>query len=223
MREAFTLLISGDAETWGIVARSVRFSFLSTIFSLLPGVPLGVALAVGKFPGKRIAVSVVNAMTAVPTVVIGLAAYSLISRSGPMGKFGWLFAQAGVVMGQTLLALPVVVSLSYTGLAKLDPRFHETLTTLGTKPLLRLLITLREARSVLIAAAVAAFGRVTGEVGVSMMLGGNIRHLTRTMTTAIALDAAKGDFERAISLGLVLLVIALGVNLALHFLTASGA
>lgn len=223
MREAFDLILSGDAETWGIVGRSVHFSLLSTLFSLVPGLPLGVALAIASFPGKRAVVSVVNALTAVPTVVIGLAAYSLISRSGPLGSLGWLFAPAGVVLGQTLLALPVVTALSYAGLTKLDPRFHETLTTLGAGPLLRLLVTLNEARSVLIAAAVAAFGRVTGEVGVSMMLGGNIRHLTRTMTTAIALDAAKGDFDRAISLGLVLLLIALAVNLSLHLLTPPGA
>ncbi|MFA6505813.1 MAG: ABC transporter permease [Treponemataceae bacterium] len=222
MREAFRLLLSGDGETWGIVARSVRFSFLSTVFALLPGVPLGIALALGRFPGKRIIVSVVNAMTAVPTVVIGLVVYTAISRSGPMGNLGWLFAPTGVVLGQTCLALPVVTALSYTGLAKLDPRFHETLTTLGAKGPLRLLATIREARPVLIAAAVTAFGRVTGEVGVSMMLGGNIRHLTRTMTTAIALDAAKGDFERALSLGVVLLLIALAVNLILHLLTDPG-
>jgi tungstate transport system permease protein len=223
MREAFHLLFSGDGETWGIVERSLRFSFCSTILSLLPGLPLGFALAIGRFRGRRMAVSLVNALTAVPTVVIGLAVYSLISRSGPMGSLGWLFAPPGVVMGQSFLALPVVASLSYAGLSKLDPRFHETLATLGTRPLLRLLVTIREARTVLIAAAVAAFGRVTGEVGVSMMLGGNIRNLTRTMTTAIALDAAKGDFEIAISLGLVLLAIALAVNVSIHLLSPPGA
>lgn len=223
MREAFGLLLSGDAETWGIVSRSLRFSALSTLFALVAGLPLGIVLATGSFPLKRLAVSAANALTAVPTVVIGLAAYSLISRSGPLGDTGWLFAPAGVVLGQSLLAFPVVATLVYAGLAKLDPRFGETLATLGAGPLLRLLATLREARTVLIAAAVAAFGRVTGEVGVSMMLGGNIRNLTRTMTTAIALDAAKGDFERAVSLGLVLLAIALLVNVALHFLTAPGA
>ena len=221
MQKAFELLLSGDVETWSIVGRSITFSLLSTLFSLAPGLPLGVALAIASFPGKRAAISVVNALTAVPTVVIGLAAYSLISRSGPLGGLGWLFAPAGEVL--PLLALPVVAALSYAGLAKLDPRFHETLTTLGSGPLLRLFVTLREARAVLIAAAVAAFGRVTGEVGVSMMLGGNIRHLTRTMTTAIALDAAKGDFDRALSLGLVLLIIALAVNLSLHLLIAPGA
>lgn len=222
MNEAFRLLFSGDSETWGMVARSIRFSMLSTFFSLLPGVPLGIALALGKFPGKRIVVSIVNAMMAIPTVVIGLAVYSLISRSGPLGSHGWLFAPAGVVLGQTFLAFPVVASLTYTGLSKLDVRFHETLITLGVKPFLRLVLTLREAQSVLIASVVAAFGRVTGEVGVSMMLGGNIRNLTRTMTTAIALDAAKGEFEQALSLGIVLLVIALAVNITLHLLHNSG-
>jgi len=223
MREAFLLLLSGDAETWGVVERSVRFSLMSTFFALLSGLPVGILLSIGKLPGKRFAVSAINALTAVPTVVIGLSAYSLISRSGPLGGSGWLFAPPGVVLGQSFLAFPVVASLTYAGLAKLDPRFRETIVTLGAGPFLRFLATMREARTVLIAAAVAAFGRVTGEVGVSMMLGGNIRNLTRTMTTAIALDAAKGDFERALSLGFVLLLIALAVNIAIHFLNTSGA
>jgi tungstate transport system permease protein len=121
-------------------------------------------------------------------------------------------------MGQAFLATPVVASLTYAGLAKLDPRFHETLETFGATGWARVGATLREARAVLVAALVVAFGRVTGEVGVSMMLGGNIRFSTRTMTTAIALDAAKGEFERAVSLGLVLLVLALAINLAVHTL-----
>lgn len=218
MKEAFALLFGGDAETWLVVGRSLRFSFFSTLFALLPGVPLGVALAVSDFPGRRLAVSAVHAVMALPTVVVGLAAYSLISRSGPLGGLGWLFAPQGVVLGQALLALPVVASLCYAGLSKLDPRFGETLATLGATPGRRLLLTLREGRAALAAAAVAAFARVTGEVGVSMMLGGNIRNYTRTMTTSIALDAAKGDFERALALGLVLLAIALVVNAGLHAL-----
>ena len=223
MREAFGLLVSGDAETWGIVARSLRFALLSTLFSVVPGLPLGAALAsMPDTRARRVLASLVHALTAVPTVVIGLAVYSLISRSGPLGALGFLFAPPGVVMGQAFLATPVVASLTYAGLAKLDRRFHETLATFGAPPWLRLAATLREARPVLTAALVVAFGRVTGEVGVSMMLGGNIRFSTRTMTTAIALDAAKGDFERAVSLGLVLLAIALGVNLALHALEPHG-
>ena len=216
---AFRLLASGDLETWGIVWRSLCFALLSTLFSVLPGLPIGAALA--SLPDSRVRrmlAAVVHTLTAVPTVVIGLVVYSLISRSGPLGTLGFLFAPPGVVMGQVFLATPVVASLTFAGLAKLDPRFHETLETFGAGPWTRLAATLREARAVLVAALVVAFGRVTGEVGVSMMLGGNIRFSTRTMTTAIALDAAKGEFERAVSLGLVLLVIALAVNLALHAL-----
>jgi tungstate transport system permease protein len=218
MREALALLLAGDPETWGIVWRSVRFSLSSTLLSVIHGFPVGMALATGRFRGRRALVSLVNALMALPTVVIGLFAYSLISRSGPLGALGFLFAPAGVVMGQAFLAFPVVASLTHAGLSKLDPRFGETLVTLGARPAARFAATLREARAVLVAAVVTSFGRVTGEVGVSMMLGGNIRFSTRTMTTAIALDASKGEFERAISLGLVLLAIAIAVNLALHAL-----
>jgi tungstate transport system permease protein len=218
MREALALLFSGDPETWGIVWRSLGFSFFSTVFSVVPGFPLGIALATREFRGRRFFVSLVNALTALPTVVVGLAVYSLISRSGPLGALGFLFAPAGVIMGQALLAFPIVASLTCTGLSKLDTRFGETLVTLGARGRVRFGATLREARAVLVAALVTAFGRVTGEVGVSMMLGGNIRFSTRTMTTAIALDASKGEFGRAVSLGLVLLAIAIAVNVSLHAL-----
>lgn len=219
MQEAFRLLVSGDPETWGIVWRSLGFSFFSTVFSLLPGVPLGIFLSLKFTRGRRLAAAVINALTAVPTVVIGLVVYSLISNSGPLGFLRLLYAPGGVVLGQACLALPIVASLTYTGLLKLDPRFRETLLTLGASPWMRFTSTLRESESVLVAAVVTAFGRVTGEVGVSMMLGGNIRYMTRTMTTAIALDSSKGEFERAISLGLVLLAIALAINVALHALS----
>jgi len=218
MREALALLVSGDPETWGIVLRSLRFSLFSTIFSVVPAFPLGIALATADFRGRRALVSFINALMALPTVVVGLLVYSLISRSGPLGAFGFLFAPAGVVMGQAFLAFPVVVSLTHAGLSKLDPRFKETLVTLGARPAARFAATLREAKAVLVAAVVTSFGRVTGEVGVSMMLGGNIRNTTRTMTTAIALDASKGEFERAVSLGMMLLLIALAINFALHAL-----
>ncbi len=157
-----------------------------------------------------------NALTALPTVVVGLFVYSLVSRSGPLGFLSFLYAPAGVVAGQTLLAMPIVATLVYAGLAKLDPRFRETLATLGAGRTRRLLATAREARALLVAAVVAAFGRVVGEVGICMMLGGNIRGVTRTMTTAIALDASKGEFERAIALGIVLFAVAVLVNLAMH-------
>jgi tungstate transport system permease protein len=218
MREAFRLLLAGESETWGIVGRSIGFAFFSTIFSFVPGVLAGFAAAGSRPSWRRPAAAFLNALTALPTVVVGLFVYSLISRSGPLGFLSFMYAPPGVVMGQTFLAMPIVASLVYVGLAKLDPRFRETLLTLGAGRWRRLLATAREARSVLVAALVAAFGRVSGEVGVCMMLGGNIRGLTRTMTTAIALDASKGDFERATALGLVLLVLAVLVNLAVHAL-----
>lgn len=127
-----------------------------------------------------------------------------------------MFAPGGVILGQTVLALPLVMAMSYTGLQKLDPRYAETLLTLGAGPWHRIMAIIREGRYVVVQAVLAAFGRVTGEVGVSMMLGGNIRWYTRTMTTTIALDASKGEFERAVSLGIVLLATALAINFMSH-------
>lgn len=214
--EAVSLLAGGDRETWWTVATSLRFSLWSTLFAVIPGVPLGAALFLGRFRGKRAAVALVNAVMAVPTVVVGLFVYSFISRSGPLGSLGLLYAPGGVVMGQAVLAFPLVAAMSYTGLQKLDPRYNETLLTLGAGPWRRMVAIVREGRYVITQAVLAAFGRVTGEVGVSMMLGGNIRWYTRTMTTTIALDASKGEFERALSLGFMLLAIALIVNFLSH-------
>jgi len=214
--EAVSLLAGGDRETWWTVATSLRFSLWSTLFAVIPGVPLGAALFLGRFRGKRAAVALVNAVMAVPTVVVGLFVYSFISRSGPLGSLGLLYAPGGVVMGQAVLAFPLVAAMSYTGLQKLDPRYNETLLTLGAGPWRRMVAIVREGRYVITQAVLAAFGRVTGEVGVSMMLGGNIRWYTRTMTTTIALDASKGEFERALSLGFMLLAIALIVNFLYH-------
>ncbi len=216
MKDAVAFLLSGDPETWGIVGRSLRFSFFSTLFSLLPGLALGLWMARRDDGFHRFVAAVVGALTALPTVVVGLLVYSLITRAGPLGPLGFLFAPMGIIIGQSLLAFPIVASLAWSGLSRLDPRFHETVTTLGATSLARLGATLREGAPVLAGAVVAAFGRVTGEVGVAMMLGGNIRFSTRTMTTAIALDASKGEFERAIALGIVLLAVALIVNFVVH-------
>jgi tungstate transport system permease protein len=218
LREAFALLVSGDAETWGIVGRSLDFAIFSTFFALFPGLSLGMWMARRETRPRRIAASIVGALMALPTVVIGLFVYTFISRSGPLGFLGFLYSPPGVILGQAILAFPVVASLTWVGMCRIDPRFHETIATLGAPPLVSLGATLREGAPVLAGALVSAFGRVTGEVGVAMMLGGNIRFSTRTMTTAIALDAAKGEFERAISLGIVLLFIALVVNFAVHAL-----
>ncbi|MFA5853332.1 MAG: ABC transporter permease [Spirochaetales bacterium] len=222
MAQAFELLLRGDAETWGIIGRSLSFSFFATVFSLIPGIPLGIFIAWKPSKGRRVLASLIHAISALPTVVIGLFVYAFLSRSGPLGFLGFLYAPAGVILGQFFLAMPLVASVTYTGLAKLDPRFKETLETFGTPLLFKFSATLREAKTAVLSSVVLSFGRVIGEVGVSMMLGGNIRGLTRTMTTAIALDAAKGEFERAISLGLVLLLIAVAVNVTVNGLAAHG-
>jgi tungstate transport system permease protein len=220
--QAMRHLIQGDKEIWWTIAVSLNFSFWSTLIAVVPGVPAGAALFLGRFRGKRMAVAGVNAVMAVPTVVVGLFVYSLISRSGPLGKLGLLYAPGGVVAGQVLLALPLVVAMTYTGLQKLDPRYRETLLTLGAGPMHRLAAIIREGRFVILQTVLAAFGRVTGEVGVSMMLGGNIRWYTRTMTTTIALDAGKGEFERALALGVILLALALAINFLTHLTVHDG-
>jgi tungstate transport system permease protein len=216
MKEAFRLLVQGDPETWAIIGRSISFSFFATFFSLFPGLPLGILLAWKRTKGRQAWASIVASITALPTVVIGLFVYSMISRSGPFGNSRFLYSPSGVVLGQFFLAAPLVISTVFTGLSKLDARFKETLQTLGAPPLFRLFATLKEGKTVLAAAIVMAFGRVIGEVGVSMMLGGNIRNYTRTMTTAIALDASKGEFERALSLGMVLFILAIAINSAVY-------
>lgn len=214
--QALALLLSGDDEIWRTIFTTMSFSFWSTLLAVLPGIPAGVGLFLGRFHGRRVLAAAVNAIMTLPTVVIGLFVYSLISRSGPLGDFGLLYTPGGVIVGQAVLALPLVTAMTYTGLQKLDPRYHETLLTLGAGPWRRFVGIVSEGRFVMMQAVLAAFGRVTGEVGVSMMLGGNIRNYTRTMTTTIALEAGKGEFERALALGLVLLVLALIINFVTH-------
>jgi len=219
--EAVKLIVSGDREVLFIAFTSLRIALTSTVLASLISVPLGVFLHFTSFPFKRGVVSVLHALMALPTVVIGLLVFSFISRSGPFGSLILLFSPAGIVIGQVILASPILTSLVYTGLSKIDPRFHETLITLGARKGDVLTASLSEARYVIISAVLAGFGRVVGEVGVSMMLGGNIRWYTRTMTTSIALETSKGEFELGLSLGLILMILALMINAATHILLKS--
>jgi tungstate transport system permease protein len=152
---------------------------------------------------------------ALPTVVVGLVVYGLIGRRGPLGSLGFLFTPAGIVIGETILALPIIVNLTLSAVRGLDPRLFLTCRSLGASKLQEAIMVLREGRYGIVAAVVAGFGRVVGEVGVAMMLGGNIKGYTRTMTTAIALETSKGEFVLALALGIVLLTVALAVNAAL--------
>ena len=219
---AVRLLASGDREVFSIAYASLRFSLLSTMVSAGLGVPLGYLIGLKSFRGRRIVTAVLNSLMAVPTVVIGLVVYSLISRAGPLGRWGLLFTPGAIVLGQAVLALPIVTSLVAGGLRGTDQRLPETLQTLGAGRFRILVTILTETKSAVLAAVIAGFGRVIGEVGVSMMLGGNIRWYTRTLTTAIALETSKGQFELGLALGMILLVAALAINGLLHAVVHDG-
>ena len=214
--QAIALLVRGDREVWFITGTSLRFGLSSTLLACLPGIPLGVLIALKRFRFRRPLLAVVNTLMALPTVVVGLFVYSLISRSGPLGSLGMLFTPPAVVVGQAILALPIVLSMTASSLSRLDPLFPEVLTTLGAGRRQILWMSVREARGPVLAATLAAFGRVIGEVGAAMMLGGNIRMYTRTITTAIALETSKGDFALGLALGIILMIFAFGVNALGH-------
>lgn len=216
--KAIELLTQGDRETYSAVLATVQVSSLSMTVSLLAGIPLGYLLGYLKFPGKKGVRTVVDTLLALPTVFIGLLVYAFISNRGPLGDFGLLFTLSGIAIGQTILALPIVIALTATAVESLDHSLRLTLTSLGASPKQIFLTSLWEARLGILIAAVTATGRVLTEVGISMMVGGNIKWHTRTITTAIALETNKGMFATGIALGLVLLAIAFTINLSLSFL-----
>ena len=210
--KAFELLIRGDVETYSAVFTTLKTSSLSITASLAIGIPAGFFLGYRDFRGKRQIRTFVDTLLALPTVVVGLFVYSLISRRGPLGSLGLLFTIPGIAVAQTILITPIVVSLTATAIEGLDERVRITLKTLGATRTRIALASLRESRYAVLTAAVTAYGRAISEVGVSMMIGGNIKWHTRTITTAIALETGKGEFALGIALGLVLLFLAFIVN-----------
>ena len=215
---ALQLIASRDPDVVSAVTVSIVVSLWSTLFASLAGVPMGVMVAVAEFPGKRAVVTLLNTLMALPTVVVGLFVYSLVSRQGPLGEFGLLFTPWAMVVGQTLLAIPIVANLTMSAIKGADPRSVPTALTLGAGPFESIRRLVLEMRFGIMAALIAAFGRVIAEVGVAMMLGGNIRGHTRTMTTAIAMETGKGEFALGLALGLILMAVALIVNMALNAL-----
>ncbi|MGE4299703.1 MAG: ABC transporter permease [Desulfovibrionaceae bacterium] len=213
--QAFVLLSTGNPETYAAIKVTVVVSSLSTLASLLVGAPLGFLLGIGEFPGKKALRLVVDSLLSFPTVVIGLMVYAFLTYRGPLGNMGLLFTMPGIAVGQFFLGLPIVVAMTATAVETLDSRLKPTLMTLGAGPGQILITTLTEARFSVILAAVAAYGRIVSEIGISMMIGGNIKWHTRTITTAIALETGKGEFAMGVALGMVLMVIAFAVNLSL--------
>jgi tungstate transport system permease protein len=209
---AFELLTSLDEETYSAIFTTIRISTMSMAASLLIGIPAGFALGYYTFPTKRQVRAVVDTLLALPTVVVGLIVYTFISRRGPLGDFELLYTQPGIAIAQTILVLPVVISLTATAVESLDRRLRPTLHALGARGAQVAITSLMEARYAVLIAAITAYGRAISEVGVSMIIGGNIKWHTRTITTAIALETGKGEFGMAIALGIVLLLLAFLVN-----------
>lgn len=214
--EALKLILSGDPELVAICLTSLRFSSTSIVLASFAGIPLGFLLKLKSFPGRKLALVVVNSLMALPTVVVGLLVYSLVARTGPLGSLGLLFTPSAIILGQVILVLPIVTSMVYGSVSNMDPRLPETLKTLGASGLNYYLMLLKEMKGPILSAVLAGFGRVIGEVGVSMMLGGNIRWYTRTITTTISLQTSKGEFELGLALGIVLMLIAFVLNFLIH-------
>jgi tungstate transport system permease protein len=221
-RRAAALLFSGDAEVYGIALLTLKIGIVSTVGACVLGLPAGFVLATRPFWGRRAALTVVNTALAFPTVVLGLVLYGLLSRRGPLGGMGWLYTWQAIALGDVLLAFPIAAALAAAAVQAVDPRIRRTAETLGAGRWLTAWTVAREARFALAAVITTAFGHVVAEIGSAMTVGGNIRGQTRTLTTAVALYTSQGDFGLALALGVILLVLALLVNVALQALQGRG-
>ncbi len=209
---AWQLVLSGDPALFAIVFLSLKVSLLAVALAALVGLPLGGLLALARFPGRGALIVVVNAFMGLPPVVVGLAVYLLLSRSGPLGSYGLLFTPTAMVIAQAILITPIIAALTRQSVDDLWLEYRDELNARGVTPLARLATLLFDARVALVTALLAGFGRAAAEVGAVMIVGGNIDGFTRTMTTAIALETSKGDLPLAMGLGIVLLAIVLAVN-----------
>ena len=215
---AILLLWSLDPEVYFIIYVSLKVSFSSTLIASLIGVPTGFIIAFRAFRGKRAVITTLNSLLALPTVVVGLTVYAFISRKGLLGVLDLLYTQTAMVIGQVILILPIVTSLTIAAINRIDDRYRKTAMTLGATPFQTAMVVFREARFGIIAAIIASYGRVIAEIGISMMLGGNAKGYTRTMTTAMALEYDKGEFVLGVALGIVLLLISFAMNIFFNYL-----
>jgi tungstate transport system permease protein len=213
---AFRLISDADPELTRIVALSLEVSLASSLLACALGLPLGGLVAVRKFPGRRAVVVGLNALFGLPSVVVGLAVYLMLSRAGPLGSLGILFTPPAIVIAQTLLVLPIVAALARQFVDDAWREYREQLTSLGVSPLRAVPTLLWDLRYSLLTVVLAGFGRAASEVGAVMIVGGNIDGVTRVMTTAIALETSKGDLPLALALGMILLAIVFGVNAAAY-------
>ena len=209
---AFSLIASGDGALWSIVGRSLWVSGVATVLASGFGILLGAWLAVARFQGRGGVLALLNTMLAIPSVVVGLLVYLLLSRSGPLGHLGWLFSVKAMVLAQALLVLPIVAALTRQLVEDADVRHGEQLQSMGAGSFMQGALHVWDERFAVLMVLLAAFGRAIAEVGAVMVVGGNIEGFTRVMTTAIALETSKGDLPLALGLGLVLLAVVLLLN-----------
>ena len=215
---ALLLIWSRDPELLLIIQVSLKVSGTSTLIASVVGVPAGFFIAFQTFPGKRLLITVLNTLLALPTVVVGLFVYAFLARRGIFGTFDLLYTQKAMIIGQVILIVPIVTTFTISAISRIDDSYRKTALTLGANILQTAWVIVREARFGIVAAIILAFGRVIAEVGISMMLGGNAKGFTRTMTTAMALEYDKGEFVLSVALGIVLLIISFGVNVCLNYI-----
>jgi len=218
---AFRLIISFDANIFRIVITSVTISITATLIAAVLAIPAGVSMALNSFTGKATLQHLLNTLMSMPTVVIGLLLYGLFSRLGPLGSWGLLYTPTAVIIAEAILIFPIMMNLTIAAVNSADPRLVPTLISLGARSYSLTVHVIKSIRYAILAALVIGFGRAIGEVGAAMMLGGNIEGFTRTMTTAIALETSKGEFELGLALGLLLLIIAFALNFTLSWLNKS--
>lgn len=219
---AFALVMSGDGDLYEIVALSLRVSLSAMAVACLIGLPVGALVAISRFRGRGLVLVVMNALMGLPPVVVGLLVYLHFSRAGPLGFLGLLYTPTAMIVAQTILIAPIVAALSRQVLEDLNREYAEQFRSMALSRRHMVGALLWDARYSLLTVALAGFGRAVAEVGAVIIVGGNIDHLTRVMTTAIALETSKGELALALALGIILLAIALGVNAAVHMLRQTG-
>ncbi|SMX23609.1 ABC transporter permease [Boseongicola aestuarii] len=219
LRAAFWLIVTFDADLIEISLRSLRVSLTALLIASAIALPFGTWLAIRRFRHRRLAIATLNALMGLPPVVVGLIVYLLLSRSGPFGVFGLLFTPTAMIIAQVIIITPLIASITHQAMRELWAEYHDLLISLNTSRRQRMLTLIWDGRRTLLTASLAGFGRAIGEVGAIMIVGGNIDHATRVLTTAIALETGKGDFALALGLGFVLIALALAVNFTMHALS----
>jgi len=216
--QAFWLVLSLDSELVEIAGRSLYVTLTALVIACLIALPLAALVAVKRFRARRAVIAVMNALMGLPPVVVGLIVYVVLSRSGPLGVFGLLFTPAAMIVAQVIIIVPLIASIAHQSIRDLWQEYHDLLISMNVTQTQKVKTLLWDSRRALLTAALAGFGRGIGEVGAIMIVGGNIDHATRVLTTAIALETGKGEFALALALGFILIGLAVAVNLAIHWL-----